>query len=331
MSRPVTLLTTPWLDISLEELAQRAAEWGYQGVELACGGDHFEVQRAVSEDAYCPAKLALLEKQELRVWALNNCPAGQAVCDRIDQRHRHILPDYVWGDGDPKGVQTRAAEEVKATVRAAQKLGANLVTGFTGSPMTAFWHDFPPASSEMVAEGFKEFARLWGPILTVCKECGVRFAMMLHPAQVAYDLYSAEAALAAVNGREEFGFAIDPAQLHWQGADPVEFVRRFGQRIYHVHIRDAAVALNGRSGILGSHCRPGDPRRGWDYRSPGHGGVDWESFIRALNDVGYDGPMSVFWQDAGMDRDYGAADACQFVKRLDFGPGKRLLDAAFKD
>ncbi len=129
--------------------------------------------------------------------------------------------------------------------------------------------------------------------------------------------------LDAVDGREEFGFTFDPSHLHWQGVDPVEFVRRFGDRIYHVHVKDAVVALNGRNSLLNSYLPYGDPRRGWDFRSPGRGGIDWEAVIRALNEAGYEGPLSVEWKDAGMNREYGVADACQFVKRLDFDPPPR--------
>jgi sugar phosphate isomerase/epimerase len=129
--------------------------------------------------------------------------------------------------------------------------------------------------------------------------------------------------------RPEFGFNFDPSHLHWQGIDPVQFLRTFPDRIYHVHIKDAAITLDGRSGILGSHLDFGDARRGWDFRSPGHGGVDFEAIIRALNDIGYAGPLSVEWEDSGMDREYGAQDACQFVERIDFAPSGRKFDDAF--
>jgi sugar phosphate isomerase/epimerase len=329
MPRPVTLFTGQWADLSLEEMAQKASEWGYAGLELPCWGDHFEIQRALSEPDYCQKKIELLEKYELRCWAISNHLVGQAVCDRIDARHQAILPDYVWGDGKSDGVNARAAEEMKATARAAQKLGVTVVNGFTGSSIWPYLYDFPPTPRAMIEAGFKDFAKKWNPILDTFRECNVRFALEVHPTEIAFDLYTAELALDAIGGREEFGFNFDPSHLHWQGVDPVEFLRRFRNRIYHVHIKDTAVTLNGRTGILSSHLPFGDARRGWDFRSPGHGGIDWEAVIRALNDIGYDGPLSVEWEDCGMDREYGALDACQFVKRVDFEPSKRSFDAAF--
>jgi sugar phosphate isomerase/epimerase len=331
MSRPVTLFTLPWIDSPLAELAQKAAEWGYQGLELSCGGDHFEVQRALSESAYCQKKLDLLARHELTAVVISNHRVGQAVADHIDERHRSILPEYVWANGKPEEVRQRAIAEMMASARAAQKLGAAVLAGFTGSPIWSYVVGYPPASPAIVAAGFREFAKLWNPILDVCKEAGVRFALEVHPGQIAFDLYSAEMSLEALNGRPEFGFLFDPSHLHWQGIDPVEFLRRFPDRILHVHMRDAALTLNGRTGILGSYLPLGDPRRGWDFRSPGHGGIDWEAVIRGLNEIGYDGPLSVDWKDSGMQRDFGAEDACKFVKRLDFEPAKSRSSSTIRE
>ena len=148
----------------------------------------------------------------------------------------------------------------------------------------------------------------------------MRFACEVHPGQIAFDLYSAELVLDALDGREEFGFTFDPSHLHWQGVDPVEFLRRFPDRIYHVHVKDAQLTLNGRAGVLAGYWPSGDPRAGWQFRSPGHGGIDWAAIIRGLNEIGYDGPLAVDWHDPGMDREYGAADACRFVKSARLRP-----------
>jgi sugar phosphate isomerase/epimerase len=331
MPRPVLLYTGQWTDLPLEELAQKANEWGYQGLELACWGDHFEVQRALSEEDYCQQKLDLLARCELAVPALSAHRVGHAVCDPIDARHQDLVPDYVWGDGQPEGVRQRAAAEMAATVRAAQKLGVSVVTGFTGSPLWSYVAGYPAASPAVVERGLRDFADRWNPILDVCRECGVRFAFEVHPGEIAFDLYSAEMVLDALDGREEFGFTFDASHFHWQGVDPVEFVRRFPDRIWHVHVKDSALTLNGRSGVLNSYFPQGDPRRGWDARCPGRGGIDWEAVVRALNDAGYDGPLTVEYKDAGMNREFGAEDACRFVKRLDFEPVRRGGDGMFRD
>jgi sugar phosphate isomerase/epimerase len=329
MAKPVTLFTGQWADLPLEDLARRASEFGYQGLELACWGDHFEVDKALSDPGYCAGRRDLLERYDLELHAISTHLVGQAVLDLIDERHKAILPAHVWGDGDPAGVNARAAEELKQTARAAQKLGVGTVNGFSGSSIWHLLYSFPPVSGEAIDAGYELFAERFHPILDVFGDCGVRFALEVHPTEISFDLYSAERALAAIDRREEFGFNFDPSHLVWQGVDPVEFIRAFPDRIYHVHIKDAIVTLNGRSGILGSHLNFGDPRRGWDFRSPGRGGVNFEEIIRALNAIGYDGPLSVEWEDVGMDREAGAREAAEFVKRLDFTPSKLAFDAAF--
>jgi sugar phosphate isomerase/epimerase len=329
MPRPVTLFTGQWADLPLETLAQQASRLGYEGLELACWGDHFDVATALDEDDYCAAKRELLLKYNLQVFAVSSHRVGQAVLDNVEQRHQSILPSHVWGDGRPQGVNHRAAEELKNTARAAQKLGAGVVNGFTGSSIWHLQYSFPPVSAKRIDEGFALLAERFHPILDVFGECGVKFAMEVHPAQIAFDLYSARRAMEALDGREEFGFNLDPSQLVWQGIDPVAFIRAFPDRIYHVHVKDTIVTLDGRSGVLGSHLDVGDPRRGWEFRSPGRGGVDFEEIIRALNQIGYEGPLSVQWEDAAVDRRHGAEEACQYVQYLDFAPSLVAFDAAF--
>ena len=331
MPRPVTLFTGQWADLSCDTMCRKAVDFGYDGLELACWGDHFEVAKALAEEGYCAAKHDQLDNHGLQCHSISGHLVGQAVCDIIDARHKDILPDYVWGDGNPQGVNQRATEEMINTARAAQKFGVDVVNGFTGSSIWHLLYSFPPVPAAMIDAGFQHFADTWNPILDVFGECGIKFALEVHPTEIAFDLYSAERALDALNHREEFGFNFDPSHLLWQGVDPVEFIRAFPDRIYHVHIKDAIVTLNGRTGILSSHLDFGDARRGWDFRSPGHGGVNFEEIIRALNDIGYDGPLSVEWEDTRMDRDHGAKDACEFVKRTDFAPSQRAFDSAFAE
>jgi sugar phosphate isomerase/epimerase len=331
MSRVVTLFTGQWADLPLEDICRKASDFGYQGLELACWGDHFEVDKAVDDVNYTTAKRDLLDRYDLQCRAISSHLVGQAVCDHIDQRHKSIVPPYVWGDGNPAGVNRRAAEDMKNAARAAQRLGVDVVNGFTGSSIWHLLYSFPPVPESMIEEGFRQFAERWNPILDVFGECGVRFALEVHPTEIAFDIVTARRALEAIGNREEFGFNFDPSHLLWQGIDPVEFIREFPDRIYHVHVKDAITTLNGRSGILASHLNFGDPRRGWDFRSPGRGGVNFEEIIRALNQIGYDGPLSVEWEDCGMDREHGAREACEFVRKLDFAPSGRSFDAAFAD
>jgi sugar phosphate isomerase/epimerase len=331
MTRPVTLFTGQFADLPFEQVCRLASDWGYDGLEIACWGDHFEVDKALADDTYLPRLRATLDRHGLGAWTISCHLTSQAVCDHpIDERHRGILPDRIWGDGSPDGVRERAAQEIKDTVRAAAAFGVRTVVGFTGS---SIWHTvamFPPVPPEMIERGFEDFAARWNPILDVCDEVGVRYAHEVHPSEIAYDYWTTVRALAAIGHRPAFGLNFDPSHFMWQDLDPVGFLYDFRDRIYHVDCKESVRRLNGRNGRLGSHLPWGDPRRGWDFVSTGHGDVPWEACFRMLNSIGYDGPISVEWEDAGMDRLAGAPDALAFVRSLaSIEPPAASFDSAF--
>ncbi len=331
MDRPITLFTGQWADLPFEEVAALAAGWGYDGLEIACWGDHLDVHRAARDDAYVADRKNILDRHGLKVFAISNHLAGQAVCDDpIDERHRDILPAAVWGDGDAEGVRQRAAEQIKDTARAAARLGVDTVVGFTGSAAWKYIAMFPPVSQGLIDAAYEDFAARWHPILDVFDEVGVRFAHEVHPSEIAYDYYTTERALEAIDHRPAFGLNWDPSHFVWQGLDPVMFLWDFRDRIYHVDCKDAKLRTgNGRRGVLGSHLAWADPRRGWDFVSTGHGDVPWEDSFRMLNTIGYQGPISIEWEDAGMDRLVGAPEALAFVRRSAFAPPTASFDAAF--
>ena len=330
MSRPVTLFSGQWADLPFDTFCAKAKSFGYDGVEIACWGDHFEVDKALSDDKYVQSRWDILNRHGLRCFAISNHLVGQAVCDaNIDERHKGILAARLWGDGDPEGVRQRAAQEMKDTARAAAKFGVKVVNGFTGSKI---WHTlalFPPVPPEMIEAGYQDFADRWNPIVDVFDREGVKFALEVHPSEIAYDFWTTQRALEAINHRPGFGLNFDPSHLHWQMVDPVAFVYEFADRIYHMHVKESTRNLDGRAGILGSHLPFGDHRRGWDFVSPGRGGVPFERVFRALNAVGYAGPLSVEWEDNGMNRDQGALEAVQMVRRLDLTPSNVTFEAAF--
>jgi sugar phosphate isomerase/epimerase len=331
VGRNYTLFTGQWADLPFEKVAELAGQWGYDGLEIAVSGDHLDAWRW-DDDAYIQDRLDILERNGLKVWAISNHLKGQAVCDNpIDFRHEAIVGPKIWGDGDPEGVRSRAAEEMKLTARLAQRLGVKTVVGFTGSSIWQYVAMFPPVSAEVIEAGYRDFADRWNPILDVFDECGVRFAHEVHPSEIAYDYWSTQRALEAIGHREAFGLNWDPSHFLWQQIDPVAFISDFADRIYHVDCKDTKMRMGGgRNGILSSHLPWGDQRRGWDFVSTGRGDVPWEASFRALTAIGYDGPISVEWEDAGMDRLQGAPEALAFLKSFDFAPSGASFDAAFK-
>ena len=323
MSRPVTLFTGQWADLSFEEICKLASEMGYDGLEIASWGDHFEADKGRGMD-YIKNKKEILEKYNLDCWAIGTHIIGQCVGARYDKRYDGFAPDEI--AGKPEKIQEWGIEQMKLLAEGARNMGCDIITGFTGSPIWKFFYSFPSTSQEMIAEGYQEIKRLWDPIFDVFDEHNVKFALEVHPTEIAFDYYTTERLLQEFDYRETLGINFDPSHLIWQGVEPHIFLRDFSERIYHVHMKDAAVTLDGKAGILSSHLPFGDLRRGWDFRSLGHGDVDFEEIIRQLNEMNYTGPLSVEWEDDGMDRIYGATEAVEFVKNIDFKPSELAFD-----
>ncbi|MGH7176960.1 MAG: sugar phosphate isomerase/epimerase family protein [Tepidisphaeraceae bacterium] len=339
MPRPVTLFTGQWADLSFEEICRRAKGFGYDGVEIACWGDHFEVDRALKDPGYCRNRWEILESHGLRAFAISSHLVGQCVCDNIDERHKSIAPADVWGDGQPEGVRQRAAEKMIDTARACRRFFdaaprksgfAPAVNGFTGSSV---WHSayaFPPTDQDYWQKGFDDFARRWTPILDAFEKEQVNFALEVHPTEIAFDIATASRAIEAIRGHKRFGFNYDPSHLAYQGVDYVKFIRAFGSRIYHCHMKDVWWGHgDGSVGVFGGCTTFADARRFWDFRSLGRGDVRFEDIIVALNDAGYAGPLSVEWEDSRMDREHGAKESCEFVRKLDFRRSDVAFDAQF--
>lgn len=328
MARPVTLYTLQWGDLPLETVCQKAKEFGYDGVELGLP-NHVDVRQ--TDPAYYQGILDLLAKYDLKLYAISTHLIGQAVCDKIDSRHQAILPDYIWGDGDPEGIHQRAAEELIRTAQAAKMLGVNTVVGFTGSPIWAYLYSFPPVTEQMIEDGYQEFACRFLPILDEYQKLGIRYALEVHPTEIAFDTISAQRALEALGNHPAFGFNYDPSHLGYQGVDYVDFIYHFSDRIFHVHMKDVYWSDTPKQvGVFGGHVTFGDPRRYWNFRSLGRGCINFEEIIRALNAIGYQGPLSVEWEDSAMDREHGARESCEFVKQIDFQPSAHAFDACFE-
>lgn len=342
MPRPVTLVTGQWADLPFAEIAKLARKMGYEGLELPSGTEHFDIHKVLDEPGYAKGRWDILQESGLKCFAVSGHLIGQAVCDRIDARHKAILPPHVWGDGEAEGVRRRAAEELKLVPQAVRKffdaapadvkreLKRTVVTGFTGSSIWHLVYSFPPVLPNQLEEGFKDFAERFNPILDVFDKYGVLFALEVHPTEIAFDIVSAQKAVEAVGGRKTFGFNYDPSHFVYQGVDYVQFIREFSSRIYHVHMKDAWFSpVPRRSGVFGGHLPFGHPERYWEFRSMGHGSINFEEIIRNLNFIGYDGPLSVEWEDQNMDRVHGATESATFVRRLNFSPSDIIFDAQF--
>lgn len=330
MPRKVTLFTGQWADLPFEEVCKKAKSFGYDGLELACWGDHFDVLEGAKSKAYCDDRKKILAKHGLGCWAISHHLAGQLTTDlNSDARSDGFCADKsCWGDAEKK--RKWGIEQMKAAAAAAKNLGVPVVCGFMGSPIWHMVYSFPPASPEMIDAGFAKVKEIWTPILVEYKKHGIKFALEVHPTEIAFDTWSFERLLKEFAGDPTLGINFDPSHLLWQGIDPARFLTRFIDRCYHVHMKDVDIRLNGDNGILNSHLAFSDLRCGWQFKSLGHGKVNFDEIIRVLNMASYQGPLSVEWEDSGMDREFGAKEAADFVKRVDFPSSAVAFDAAFE-
>jgi len=326
--RPITLFTGQWADLTFEEMCKTASEMGYEGLELATWGNHINPKKAAEDDSYVKQIKDTLKKYDLRTWAISAHLCGQLVGDVFDKRHNGFAPADV--ADDPEAMREWAVQEVRYIIQAAENMDIEIITGFLGSPIWNYWYSFPQTTEEMIKEGFSTIVKRWTPLFDEMDKYGKKFALEVHPTEIAYDYYTFVRLLEAFGQRKTLGMNFDPSHLLWQGITPHLMIRELPERVYHVHIKDASVTLDGLNGILGSHIEFGGTKRGWNFRSPGRGGVDFSSIIRELNEIGYEGPLSVEWEDSGMERMRGAAEAFEFVKKININPFTGAFDDALK-
>ena len=322
--RPVTLCTAQWADLPFEELCALAKQMGYDGIELATWG--FDLEKAYEDDSYIQWMKDTLKKHDLGCWALASHIVGQCVGDAPDSRLNNFAPSQL--ANQPEKIRAWAIETMKKIAVVAKRLDVTVVTGFTGSSIWKYLYSFPQTTAEMIETGFDEIVHLWTPILDVFAQNKVKFALEVHPGEIAFDYWSTKKLLDKFKDNPTFGLNFDPSHLLWQGITPHLFLHDFIDRVYHVHMKDVAITLDGRSGLLGSHIDFGDLRRGWNFRSIGHGDVNFEDIIRVLNAHGYNGPLSVEWEDSGMERVAGGTESATFVKKINFAPSNVKFDDA---
>lgn len=332
MARPVTIFTGQWADLPMEEMCQVASKMGYEGLEIASWGQ-IDLEKAASDMSYVEGLKKTMQKYALNCYAIGAHLPGQCVGDAEEWAYDPRLDGFAPGKlaGDPQAIREWGIQQMKYAAKAARNMGAYVVTFFMGSPIWKMWYSFPQTSEEQVEQGYQRIKELWSPIMDVFDECGVKLALEVHPTEIAFDYWSTKKLLETFEYRPTLGINFDPSHLIWQGVDPAMFLYDFADRVYHVHIKDAKLNLNGRNGILGSHITFGDQRRGWNFVSPGHGDVDFDNIIRVLNQTGYTGPLSIEWEDSGMERVFGATEACEFTKKINFSASDVAFDDALKN
>ena len=324
--RPVTLFTGQWADLPFEDLCALAKQMGYDGLEIATRGNGLDLDRALDDPGYIPHIKDILKKHGLVCKALGTHIIGQCVGDPPDPRLNNFAPAHL--ADQPDAIRAWAVDQMKKSARVARMMDVDVVTGFTGSPIWKYLYSFPQTTEQMVEAGFQQIYDLWTPILQEYRKHKVKFALEVHPSEIAFDYYSTQRLLEKFRDWPEFGLNFDPSHLVWQSVTPHILLNDFMDRVYQVHMKDASVTLDGRSGLLGSHIDFGDLRRGWNFRSLGHGDVNFEEIIRVLNAHGYEGPLSVELHGSGMHGVHGPTEAAALVRKFDFKPSLVKFDEA---
>lgn len=316
MSLPVLLCTNGFRDVSLSELAVSAAEWGFDGFEAMLAPGHWDLDRMEANPGWFDQVRSTLHQARLDIPMIASHGLTTAVADPGGPHLKRVLSPAVWGDGNPEGVAARAAQAFLKVIQSAERFGIGLISGFTGSPL---WHrlwTYPGPDENEVSQAFEKVAQLWRPLLDHCLNAGVRFALEIHPGQMAFDIPTAHRLLESLDGHQALGFVVDPSHMVWQGVDPVQFVREFPDRIWHVHLKDVFTRLDGGASLFNSCVHSPHAGRAVEYRLAGRGCVDWESLARSLSRIGYSGSVAVEGRDPHLDRAIAAAEGCQFGKRL---------------
>jgi len=308
----IGIFTALFGDWPLEKVASHVARLGYEAVELPAwaGNGHFDLKEALGGGGKKVRRL--LADHGLSISAINNGVAGQLTMGP------HDSSTDVWAPGmSPSEKIAYAKEQILLTARAASEMEVPVVAGLIGSPVWDKWYIFPPANERLYEEGVALFAERWNGILDELKRLGVKWALEVHPTGIAYNIETAQMALAALDNRPELGFNFDPSHLVWQLIDPVVFIKTFAGRILHCHAKDGELQEDEvrRSGVIptGGWMRPD---RGFRFRVPGWGQVDWRRVMTALVSTGYDYVMSYEHEDPVMSPEDGAEKAVAFLKPL---------------
>ncbi|MFA5800703.1 MAG: sugar phosphate isomerase/epimerase [Candidatus Peribacteraceae bacterium] len=220
------------------------------------------------------------------------------------------------------------------------------ISGFVGSPANCWSHffGFPPTPTDIGGYKIPDVREVslallverFGPVFQTCQDYKVKFGLECHPSERAMgDIESAldfKAAMEKAGFGDTVGFNFDPSHLVWQGVDPVEFIRVHGESIYSVHVKGVQVIPWSRAGLLGGHRPMGHPLNGWNFVTPGsrRDSVDVEAMIVELNRIGYDGAISIEWEDNDAEQYAGAAAALKNVHASDLPPSGMRHDEALK-
>lgn len=273
------LLTAPFPDTALDEVADWARSAGFEALEIACwpktsgasrryaGTSHIDVDVSAAQAKDIAAELA---GKGLAISGLGFYPNPL----HPDRAHREAVIVHL-----------------KKVIVLASRMGVPLVNTFCGGD-----------ASKTVDANWEDAQKVWPAIIADAREHGVRLAFENCPMifsydewpgghNIAYSPYIWRRILEAWGG--DVGMNFDPSHLVWQMIDKERFIREFGPHMFHVHAKDLMIDHDGlyERGILSAGI-------GWQVpRMPGLGDIDWNRIFSGLYRAGYDGPVIIEHED----------------------------------
>lgn len=273
------LLTAPFPDTPLGEVADWARSAGFEALEIACwpkasggarryaGTSHIDVDVSAAHAKDIAAELA---GKGLTISGLGFYPNPL----HPDRAHREAVIDHL-----------------KKVIVLASRMGVSLVNTFCGGD-----------ASKTVDANWEDAQTVWPAIIAHAREHGVKLAFENCPMifsydewpgghNIAYSPYVWRRILEAWGG--DVGMNFDPSHLVWQMIDKERFIREFGKSMLHVHAKDLMIDHDGlyERGILSAGI-------GWQVpRMPGLGDIDWSRIFSGLYRAGYDGPVIIEHED----------------------------------
>jgi len=258
---------------SLEETLRWAARHGFKAVSIAVSPG----SRFLDLDAVIANPRSVLELEE----------ESGVLVSAIGFYGNPISPDP----------QTRRlhTEFFLKVIRALHKMDKSVATGWVGR--------FPGS----IEDNVREIGSVWPSILREAEDGGIRVAIENCPGNIMYrpDVWRA---VFEKLGSEAIGLEFDPSHLVCQFIEPLDAMDEFGDRIYHVHAKDAEVDWDRVS-------RLGITAEGWcPHRLPGFGVVDWARFFTVLRKHGYDYAVNVEHEDPFFSYEEGLIVARKFLE-----------------
>jgi sugar phosphate isomerase/epimerase len=278
------LLTAPFPESQLMDVARWSAENGFESLEIACwprasgptrryaGTSHIDV--ANLSDTQARDTVDEIEALGLTISGLGFYPNPL----HPDPEHRRSVIDHL-----------------KLVIAAAQRMGVPFVNTFMGGD-----------AKLTLDRNWQEALRVWPEIVAVANDHGVRLTIENCPMIFSDDEWPAGHNIAwspriwrriLEQWGDTIGLNYDPSHLVWLMIDHARFVEEFGDHILHVQAKDLMIDRNGlyERGTLSGGI-------GWQVpRLPGLGEVDWRVFFSSLYRAGYDGDIIIEHEDRGFE------------------------------